>query len=646
MIKLTKDRAGEIVTSYKKLIDEALIVRATLESDWARLENYYLGMPAHSHKDVPWQGSSNLVISLSGTYVDVSVARILGSIFGVEPHWSFRQINKKWAKHIDPVERYVDFMRRGKMWDQQLVVHDAILELCKLGTCILTTQFADEMYYQVNEGPGVAVVPTGHFLGPRGKWVPLLDFLVPAGFDDHQMAPWCAHRERYTWADLQAAIKNNALMLDFADYEELESYAGDSLAPPSDLRGGNRDYPSMTNESRLYDIWYVWTRDDLDEDGWPEEYVLGLHVATQSLLKFRANPYHRGLRPYVKATFVRQEGRFYGLGLVDMLRMYQEEVTTTHNQRVDNFHIANSSMVKARQGSGIKQNERIYPGRVWLVADVKDVEPFQIGTPYSSTVGEEQLTIALAEKRIGMSDLSIGRETPPLGRAAATTTLALQHENATRFDLNTIEIRRALTAQGELLVELWRVHGLPDVADPLSPESILDEADGVLVREYFDSLSDAPGTVGIQLNISTAAVNREVEKQSTIQMQEIIGKHMQQVMNIAGALSSPQTPPAVKPLLLRAAEAQDTILKRILNAHSVYDLDELMLADLMRQIAATPVPPPQPPQQGAPPPPGGPPGGPPQQVQQPPGAGMPRPPAQGPPPGPPGPGNGMPGGGQ
>lgn len=561
MIALTADRVSEITANYKSLIEAALLARVDVEQEWADYERYYRGTPENEKKLTPWEGAANLVISLAGTYVDVVVARIMGAVFSVEPHWSFRQLNKRWARHLDPVERYVEACRKGLLWDQQKVIHRVVLDFCKLGSAVLCNGWADEPYYMLNENASERdpkaerLVETSRIKGPRPTWVRSTDWLLPAGFTDPQTAPWCAHRMWYTWQDLQRLLRSGSLDDAYIDREALEVYAGD-IPTAAATEGKIEDTSVNPGGAKLYAIWYVWTRDDIDEDDWPEEYVLALHLGTNACLRLRANPYHRGMRPYCTAQFIVDDKP---MGLCEMLRMYQEEVTTSHNQRVDNAHIANAKMVKARQGSGIKQNEKVFPGRVWLVADVADVQPFDLGQNYQSTVQEEQMTIALAEKRIGVSDMSLGRESSPIGRAAATTTLALLQENARRFDLNIMELRRALTMQGEQLVELWRQHGLPEPGDAYSPETLLDDessltgpamgpatpgpSDAQLVREFFAAGEKTRGAVGVQLNVSTAAVNREVEKQSAIQLEQLVDQHMQSIIQLAGAVVNPQLPP-------------------------------------------------------------------------------------------------------
>lgn len=594
MIKLTDDKVREIVDQYLSYYEESKIDMADTYDEWQQWNDLYDAQPDVEVRTTPWRGSSNLVVSLVGTYVDVVVARVLGSVFASEPLWVFNQVNADWADHAKAVERYLDVCRKGRLWDQEVCTHEVVLEMCKLGTGGFVTEYVDTQYMKVNEqstSKQDALIPDTHVVGPKVSWIPRIDFFIPTGFTDVQNAPWVAHRRWYSWPEFQQLINDGQLSYEYvetksgADENVIEQYDGDQ---PRRHSNDNTNEITIEGTMKMLEIVYFWSNDDLDEDGYSEPYMMGFHFPTRSLLKFRANPYHRGNRPYKFAPFVLHEGHFDGRGLPWMLEHYQEEVTTIHNQRIDNAHISNTAMIKATAGSGVKNEEKIYPGRTWIVPQLTDIDAFTIGRPHESTMPDEQLTIALAEKRIGISDMSLGRESSPIGRAAATTTMALLQENARRFDLNIKLLRKAIAGAGDDTIEAWRTHGLPTADNPLSPESVIGAKDGALVRAFVEAPLNDLGCITLSLNVSTAAINREIEKQGTLQMQDVLTKYIQQMLQLAEALANPMTPPAFKELLAKAATAVDKQMQKILDAQGVYDMDSILMGDILEQMAMQP----------------------------------------------------------
>lgn len=304
-----------------------------------------------------------------------------------------------------------------------------------------------------------------------------------------------------------------------------------------------------------------------------------------------------------------------------------------HNQRIDNGHIANTVMLAARRGSGVTDKVRIQPGKILLLTDPNDIKEIRFGNNYLSSTQEEQITIGMAERRVGISDLNLGRESSPLGRAAATTVMQLLQEGSRRHDLQTSDLRRALGEQGVQIVELFQAHGVPPPETPGSPEQVLDPEEALAVRQLLTQDDGIAGLIGLQLNAATQAANREVERQSNQEMFSVLTtQYYQPILNILPALSNPQAPPFVREIVLAMIKGSDALLKRILVSRQNYDTDKLLLGDDMErivaqieQMAAQQPPslmpgqgPPAGPEGGPPPGPGGPPpqpngaGGPPQ----------------------------------
>lgn len=582
--RLTEADRTDLADRYASEIEQCLADRSDQEEKWTRWIDDYRGRPLEAKKSYPWEGASNLVIGLAAIYVDSIVARIMKGLFDIEPHWVGTQINATYAPFAKPLEQHLDWARTH-VWSQYPVIKSAVLEYCKLGTLILHQGWREDRYF-ARPSMDLPAVDQGAWKGPWPQWVPRDDFLLPPGYATIEAAPWLAYRQWFSFYDLQAFANQNM----FDDHEALAKIKSKEDDEPGLRKTRRSDSGKVMRDARfgLWSPWQVWFREDLDDDGFPEYYKMLLHVNSRTLLRLRPNIYPFGMRPFVKAAFIEQEGDFDGIGVPEMVEQYQAESSTLHNLRIDNGHIANTVMLKVRKGSGITDKDKIYPGKKFLVSDMNDIAPLQLGSNYMSTQAEEQLTISLAERRVGISDVNLGRESTATNRAAATTVMALLQEGTRRFDLNTSELRAALSEQAMQVCELWQTHGLPDVNQPFAPESYLDDEASAKLRTLFSIPDRLRGIVSLKLNVATAAVNREVEKQSNLQLSGVVDQYLLAMTQAAAQLVNPQVPAPIKELIVRTMQAKDTLMQRIFQSHQAYDLDSVLMADVLAGLAYAP----------------------------------------------------------
>jgi hypothetical protein len=589
LVELSEDEIKKLADEYGEELESQLSARSNLEESWLRWDELYRARPSTLHKSYPWVGSSNVVVAVAAIFTDQIVARIMQAIFAMEPHWVVQQLNRAWAGHAKPLERYMDWAR-DHIWNQYKAVKSFVLETVKLGTAILYTGYKDEWCYRYDEASGQTVT-AGHKLGPDPRWIPLQDYVQPVGYPTPDSAPYCAMRDRMSGERLQA--------LEHAGYFENVKKLKDLHDPATRLANQRRAAPAdkgTEDQSRfgLFDIWTVFFARDLDGDGYPEQYVMTMHLATRTVLRLRANPYVSGMRPFVVGKFVEIEGEFYGQGVPEMVEHLQEEISTIHNQRRDNAHLANIRMYKARAASNLPDTIRPVSGKVIKLLDVNDLEPFAIGDNRQADIYEENTVMSLARERVGMTDVNQGNATSPLGRAAATTVMALLQEGSRRFDLNASELRMALSEEGAQIVELWQTHGLPEPGDHGSPEQVLDPEDAQKVREIVAQPDDVRGLVSLRLNVATAAVNREVEKQSIVQLYGTISQYMQQLFQVLPVMTNPMIPQPAKEAVVKQIQGLDTLLNRMFQAFGTFDLDTVLVGDVYAALAATPMAPPLP----------------------------------------------------
>lgn len=574
LLNLGDDILNPVINMLLDEIEAAEITHRIKCDRWDRYQELYKSKPEVERKSYPWPDASNLCVGLVPIYTDQIIARILQSIFSVEPLWVGIELTKKYADFVKPCQDYLDWCRTN-MWDQYSITKKAVVEACKLGTSVIYNGW---MELDFPSSPTLSTVPGGKLRGPAPEWVSRRNFLIPNGYDNLQQAPWIARKQTFSYQDLQRLEFSKF----FENTEKLKDEPDDDLNNPSEFKN------TSTNDFSPRTVYQIWFRYDFDGDGFPEDYVVTLHKQTKTILKGVRVPYLFGMRPFVKITYLEQEGEFDGIGVPEQIEQYQEEVTTQHNQRVDNAHLANTKVILARKGAGFTKSRKLSPGDIIEVTDPNtDVKELRLSEVYPSSVTNEQLTIGLAERRIGISDVSLGRESPPIGRAAATTVMALLQEGTRRFDLNISEVRKALTEQGIQIFELWQTHGLPEPNEPGSPEQILDDKDAASVRDIITSTREdgIRGLIGFKLNASTAAVNKEIEKQSNIQLAQIVAQYsdkiVQTLIQLGPYLLNPQIPPAFKEVVAKLLVGNDKMLTKVFQSHSAYDLEGILVGEII-----------------------------------------------------------------
>jgi hypothetical protein len=505
------------------------------------------------------------------------------SIFQPEPLWVVSELNRRTAAAAKPYERWLDWNRKNT-WDEYRAIKPFVQDVVKLGTGIVYNDWRNETIYRYDDKTRTTV-ESGSRKGPRPAWVPREDFLLPIGFNDIQQAPWCAHRIWCSWDMMERWAHQN--IIDRTQFAKLKGHSDDESQLRLERRSNHERMADGSADDRfgIWSPWYVWFNRDLDRDGWPECYVMLLHTGEKAVLRLQSNPSPSATRPYVSARFIEVEGEFDGIGIPEQVESLQEEATTIHNQRRDRSHLANIVMYKGSATGNLPNTIRPESGKVIKVLDPKDLQEFHPSSNVSEQVFEEESVTRLAELRVGLNDPGLGKATSPVGRAAATTMMALMQEGTRRFDLNVSDIRTALSEQGHQLTEAWQVYGLPEPDESGSPEQVLDEDDAAIVRELLSMPVNLRGLIAIQINISTAAINREVEKQSNIQLYQIVQGYMQQVLQLSMAVANPQIPPPIKELIVHGVEGLDKLLKRIFQAHNAFDLETVLVGDIFGEMA-------------------------------------------------------------
>lgn len=560
------------------LIDElrrTMTDRRQLEDDWLRYETYYRARPLEEEKNFPFKGAANLVIPVLATDTDTLFARVMGLLFEPESLWTFTAERPEFKDLAPATEEFMKWAQRHEL-ELHGPIGDWILELHKLGTGILKQRYTREMkkVYEWREFDNGQTWQQQAIVMLKDKpavhHVRLHDFYLPAGFKDHQQAPWNAERVRMPWQGFMNRAKAGL-------YQQADKVGGWFYNPTINSMQSKLDQISRYRASvnKQIELFEFWTEFDIDGDGWDEALVCTIHLESQEYVRLDFNPFFNQEKPYTAGRFARDTNSFYGIGMGEMLWGFQEEITAMHNQRLDNGTIHNSTMLAVRKDeSSIKTEEGIWPGRIFRPVDVANIKPIQMGNGGASpeSINNEGLTRQEANRRVGVNDFVEAQTGPSTTYSSAYTTQQMILSSSKRFGETLREIRRALSETGTRVLELYQQY------NPRGKEFMaLGQQDGQLVSMVLKFPIDL---IRRGLSVGVTAIDTDTSKDSRIRTTTLVLQQMMQYyqgyMQAMSYVSNPQLPPSIKDAAMKMATSSTELMSRLLGLYGIQDADEML----------------------------------------------------------------------
>ena len=557
-------------------IEEALHAHEQ-KLEWIDESNrLYLGDPVTVRKTFPWDGAANLVIPLVGITVDSIVARVMNTIFAVQPFWSAEALVKDLEPVVNPLQDFMEWSRVNEtgMYPQ---TRSWIVEVVKHGYAYLKVYWESFTQRSFVVSGGAARAVDKIVRRPRVQHVLLADIICQAGIEDELgQAEWLAQRVRLTDGQLRWREHDKV-------YENVDKIlAAKDVPTPMEEKVLENEFEEKAGKPRekLNTLYEMYADLPLAGSKLPVPVMITYHHPTKTIARCVYNPDITGERPFKKGKFIDREGKRDGIGISRQLSLLQEEISTLHNQQVDNATLANTRFFIGRRGA-VRNGTRVWPGRFLTVPDPgRDIITLPMADIYPSMRALETSCLAYAERRSGVADYQLGRESNVLGnRATATGTLALIQEGNRRFDLNVRDVRECLGAVGKKLLLLncqFRPKGMA---------YFVKGSDGVLVEKVLDLPEEfiADG-IGMELTASTATINREIEKQGLLSLMGPLTQYYQQLLQIGQIAMAPDTPAPIRQMTLDMAEGSRYLMKMIVQTFEIRAVDTLLPPSLADQL--------------------------------------------------------------
>lgn len=523
----------------------------------------------------PYENSCGDVVPAIAMAVDPIQARLSTGIFKSDPVFRLKPLKKSFVKVVPSLERWIEYYQKYKLQLRQ-VMGPRLFEFAKHGTMVFKTVYDRDTYKIKSYSPTWEVVDKTvlRFAGPRVFGIPIQNILFPARYQTAQECPLIAERIITTMGELMRMEQSKKV-------SNLEPLKGQEQTISNILETEQQvssNYRETIEQSRLYlELFEVWCDYDIDGDGIPESLVVTYHKQTQTIIQLRYNWYFHQRKPYTIIPYTVVTGSLYGLGIGEMMKPFQDQLTTWHRIATDNAYLANIRMFVTQKESGIQDRPRLFAGRVFRVEDPrKDFIPFAAADIYPSTLNQQQNLFGLAEKRTGISDYLTGRESPIIGsKATATGTMALIQEGTRRVEEVLENIRQGTAEIMQFCIAIWIQYGLDGLDDLVfGDDEIVKD-----LQEFFASVTseNVDGALAIDLSATDAANNKTAQQQMQLAVIQLMMGYFEKLVNLATATSqAAKQDPTLAAMFVEIMTSARNMFKDLLQKYDIRNPDDYL----------------------------------------------------------------------
>lgn len=561
---------------------------------WRKL---YLGVPAEMTRNFPFPNAANTIVQVIGETTDAMVARVMGLLYATHPLWPFKNYAKAKTddeKKAGEIKRQTieDFMDLVGFEPSMLNLQEAeslwYTDAAKLGTAFLKLGLEDVQeavvvgYSEkkikakattIYSGPTVTKLRHEDvFADPKAQSLDKSGFVAVRRTLNRQQLEERGFTGAYTQEAVDAIIASPDRSI---PREQVRTELQDQ-----GIQSPNR--PESTAEWDVYECYFGWWA------GSPKRkfrLIYTYHKKSKTVMRRVFNFLPKNDLPVKRAKLGYRTDGMYGHGYAELLETYQEELSATHNQRLDNATVANIRALRVSpRARALDANMELYPSAI-LIGDKDEIESIAVGDVYPSTFKNEEMTLQLVARRSGITPAVSGSGAggPMKGKQqqySAQGTLAVMQENNSVVGFATAEFRHAHVMLGSALASMYGKFGTNGIEAAFGLDAeFLDQA----LKEFEE------GNMRLPIRAATGSLNKEVDKQTGMLMAGVLQRHYTAVGQTLQALSNPMVPPMSKDYFTHLIVASEMFHKKLLKDFG-YDQPDLYIPDAQTQ---------PPPQQGA-----------------------------------------------
>lgn len=565
-------------------LDKTRHFRTNTLKKYARL---YKGVPLQDPKSTPWPNAANNVIQVIATHCDQLLSRVM-SVYLVQPLWPVKLLGSMEEDDADSTE--LKDVLEGFLGDAALdsdeldmyrVEQTWFSGACRNGTAIIKTPYQYMVEAQLVDMTGLDVGAskaafkdwTKHD-GPRPTNVPLNKFVTNLNYSRLHDSPF-----RFEIATISRFQLQERAELGLYDWNKVNRILGqpDNNVTSSGGSSEVQQYIEKTQgitDSPRDEVGNEFDILEVEFDYWHNSQKFSLrahlHLSSNTHLLCYYNYYPENLSIYEDAKLAYDDEQYLGYGLAEMLKGYQDEISTIHNQRTDAGTLNNTTAFRINKNSKLRSILTFYPG-VMVPADPQEIERLDTSNPYATNTDSENLTSSYAQQRTGI-DPAIGGAgggivNPKRGVYSAQGTFAVMQQQNNRTSLRTSDMRNAHTRAGDKIAKIYAQFGIGSKVRGYG-------TDAELLSKAFRYL--ASGKLGILIRPSSASINKEMEKQNDLLLTQHLERLYAGDAQVIQALSQQGMPPELKQYYVDMLKAKNYLMKHILRSYGHEDVNALI----------------------------------------------------------------------
>jgi hypothetical protein len=577
------DRADELCKYLVDKFENCVRARANQVDDkYRRWQDNYSAKPLESERTTPFVGASNFVPQLIRMHTDIFSARMCGIFFATKPFWSPKTLLGNAIPH-ECLEALSTWMEHKSLTEMEIFepVDQAIFQTAKTGTAITKTCWLSKEY-----SLKMAERSTGQ---PKIEQVTIDGCqLYNVAFEDFWPWPLTArslkevvvkfHRIRLTKDEVEyrATKKIWEAKACKALVEQPEPTNIDTKREAEAAESGIELTADVARPFTAIEAWFDYP---LANDGTFSRLIVTFNPkqpSKEGILRAIHNYYPPKVDPFADFRMMPRDDLFYGYSIPEILEQSQEEQAQIHNARRDGNIIANVPTFKKRMyGNVPNPSSSWYPGKVFELENMDDLDVFQFGQNYNSMIEEESFLLQMAERYTGiqppMQGFGAGAMEGKRGIYNSGGTLALLAEGNKRLDIFLRRVRFPFHRIGNCIAYSYR-----QFRDEWPEIELMGES-GVKLKELLNA-KDPKGITNLLYDISAsdAGTNRELDRQNLLLMANTMAAYYRQVTEASTFMA--QLPPdsPLAPLLMSVLNGARDLANRLLFVFDIGDRDRLL----------------------------------------------------------------------
>jgi len=446
-------------------------------------------------KDYPWEGCANYHVPITEMNVNAYYARIIRRFRGMD------YLRVKAYKEIQErailTQRYLRYLFLKKLQWVDLGM-TTFRDIIKFGTGVYCTTFTfeerkkrvvvpkikikktkdpitgaeipeEELYYAIEEH-------IYYEMAPKVEWVSLFDYFRSNDSDRFATPVWEARRIWKSAVDLWKL--GNEEEYDPDNVKDILMKDLDKLNESISINEKRKGVEYLP-ERELIEFW-GWMRLTDDPLAEPQRIVLTYDRKSKKFLRAIRFPYFFDESNFTIINFERRANTWRGRGICEKLEHLNAELDKLHNIHIDSSALVASKSFKKKRGADTNfLLTDFYPGVVWTVNRMDDIEVMELGSTPVSVLNEMNALTNLGERQTGIGSLQMGQESGAVSQPTASGQLAvlqegnvLSDEISKEFSEGTIRIARQVLS---MLREFRPEDEILEVEDPKDAELIIQK---------------------------------------------------------------------------------------------------------------------------------------------------------------------------